>query len=667
MKKSAALILVASMLLIHFASVAVAADNNTVFVKDDAVEIYGPVYNGSDLTEIIARQGSNDAITIDGNNFTAFNCDLKNNVTTESLSIEGIAGTSGRVIGEHRLVYTTKVLQTTYRHTSYDLNDNDWSSYPSIDLFGERYVLLKSKDVNKIAKLIIDNDLKYTLTPGEILDLGQGYSLQCKHADDKGKVLLEFDKDGGFVANAVVELYSDASTWTCKLNNIQGEYDVPVLKVNVNPVFDSNPAGKSVLVQGLWLIDYANSLTIKNGDKLGKLNDVSVNGSILTISNKEAITLTRGSIQEIGPGLYLKTAESDELRFYVFKKYTGPGTYALRGKVVSGLQTYNWNASDFAGFYSDPDNNVSSESLSISGINERTIPENGLRYSTTIKNIEYKYTSKDPDAADWGSYPAIGLFGNKYVPLRSDNARKIAKVVIDNSNKYTITSDEKLDLGQGYSLRYRQVGDDYKVLLELDKDGKHVDDAVLRLYSENRTWTCRLNNIQGVNDIPVLKVHVNPVFGSSPIGSVVQIEGIWLIDYTNFLTISNNDSLGEFNVYFEGPTLTFSNKDAINLIRDSDQEIDYRLYLRVADSDELRFYPYFQKNSNDVNNIIYLSSNLTTPEMGVDENYTVTGKETPVDNNTTIEKKPVSGFGIFLSIFGLFAVVYLQYFRNHKR
>jgi len=221
MKKSAALILVASMLLIHFASVAVAADNNTVFVKDDAVEVYGPVFNGSDLTEIIARQGSNDAITIDGNNFAAFNYDLKNNVTTESLSIEGIPGTSGRVIGEHGLVYTTKVLQTTYRHTSYDLNDNDWSSYPSIDIFGERYVLLKSKDVNKIAKLIIDNDLKYTLTPGEILDLGQGYSLQYKHADDKGKVQLEFDKDGVFVANAVVELYRDASTWTCKLNNIR--------------------------------------------------------------------------------------------------------------------------------------------------------------------------------------------------------------------------------------------------------------------------------------------------------------------------------------------------------------------------------------------------------------------------------------------------------------
>jgi hypothetical protein len=53
--------------------------------------------------------------------------------------------------------------------------------------------------------------------------------------------------------------------------------------------------------------------------------------------------------------------------------------------------------------------------------------------------------------------------------------------------------------------------------------------------------------------------------------------------------------------------------------------------------------------------------------MGVDENYTVTGKETPVDNNATIETKPVSGFGIFLSIFGLFAVVYLQYFKNQKR
>jgi hypothetical protein len=73
MKKSTALIIVAFMLLTVFASIAIAADHNSVFAANNAVEVYGPVYNGSNLTDIIARQGSNYAITIDGNNFAAFN------------------------------------------------------------------------------------------------------------------------------------------------------------------------------------------------------------------------------------------------------------------------------------------------------------------------------------------------------------------------------------------------------------------------------------------------------------------------------------------------------------------------------------------------------------------------------------------------------------------
>jgi S-layer protein (TIGR01567 family) len=667
MKKSAALLLVVFMFLTVFASVAIAADNNSVCAANNAVEVYGPVYNGSNLTDIIARQGSNYAITMDGNNFAAFNYDLNNNMTTESLSVEDIPGTSGRVIGEHRLVYSTKVQQTTCKYTGYNPNDTDWGSYPVIYFFGERYVLLKSNDVNKIAKLVTDSDLKYSLIPGEKLDLGQGYSLHYKQAADNGKVLLELDKDGKYVANTVIALYSDESrTWTCKLNNIQGLNDVPVLKVHVDQVFDSNPASNVVQVQGIWLIDYANSLTLSNGDKLGKLNDVSTNGSILTLSNKDALTLTRGSIQEIGHGLYFKIADSDELRFYVLKEYTDPGTYDLRGQVVSGLQNYNWNASNFAGFYYAPNNNVYTESLSISGINGSVIPENSLRYSTTIKNVEYKYTGYDPNDADWGSYPVIGFFGEKYVPLKSNDVSKIAKVVIDSDYKYSLIPGEKLDLGQGYSLQYKQVGADDRVLLEFDKDGQHVNDAVVRLYgSESRTWTCKVNNIQGSNDIPVMKVHINPIFDSSPVGSVVQVQGIWLIDYANFMTISNGDKFGQLNdVFINGSTLTVSNKDALTLTRDSDQEIAQGLFLKIADSDELRLYPYFQKTTDNAINAITLSKTLTTPAEGTNENYSIAGGETPAVNNTTTEKEQSPGFEIFVAILGLLAVVYILYFKK---
>ncbi len=115
MKRFAASALAALMLLTVFASAAIAADsNNTTSSVASVVEIRGPVYNGSSLTDILANTayGDGSSITMDANKFAAFFYDINNNVTTESLSIKNVAGTTGRTIGENGLVYTTTIGQS---------------------------------------------------------------------------------------------------------------------------------------------------------------------------------------------------------------------------------------------------------------------------------------------------------------------------------------------------------------------------------------------------------------------------------------------------------------------------------------------------------------------------------------------------------------------------
>jgi len=51
-----------------------------------ASEIRGPVYNGSDINDIIAKQGG--TITIDATNFAVFYYNIDDDVTTEILSIK---------------------------------------------------------------------------------------------------------------------------------------------------------------------------------------------------------------------------------------------------------------------------------------------------------------------------------------------------------------------------------------------------------------------------------------------------------------------------------------------------------------------------------------------------------------------------------------------------
>ena len=319
------------------------------------------MYNGSDLPAILANTAYGDGTTIsmDANKFAAFFYDINNNVTTEKLSIKKTSDTTGRTIGKNALVYSTTIAQTNYKYKGAPGWSN--STYSVLGFFADKYIPLKPGQADKLAKLVLDSKDKYTLKTGEKLDLGSGYSLTAKQVDVDGKkVWLELDKDGQYVDDQVIDTTSGDATWTDTLDKIQGEDDVQVLKVHVTSVFQG--AVDSVAqIEGLWLIDYANAIKISTSDEFGKLNDVSINGPTLTISNKDTFSLTRDSDQEIGQGLYFRVADSDALRFYAFKKQTDPGVYEIRGTVATGTQT--WTADSFAGFFYDLNKNVKTESL----------------------------------------------------------------------------------------------------------------------------------------------------------------------------------------------------------------------------------------------------------------------------------------------------------------
>ena len=175
------------------------------------------------------------------------------------------------------------------------------------------------------------------------------------------------------------------------------------------------------------------------------------------------------------------------LRFYAYKEITEPGTYEVRGQVASGDVT--WDASNFAGFFYDLNDNVATESLNVSDISGNVIPKSGLVYKTTVKNVDYEYNA---DAAGT-QYPVIGFFAEEYIPLKANKADKLAKLVLDSDDKYTIRTGEKLDLGQGYALEAKQVDvDGEKVWLEFTKDGEYRRRRNhLSLILAINTWTVR--------------------------------------------------------------------------------------------------------------------------------------------------------------------------------
>src|SRR5574344_112377 len=175
---------------------------------------------------------------------------------------------------------TCNVVSTSYQYLSGE-------QYPLIELFGEKYVPLIAKDdpiwksrINKLAKLVRDDDEKYAFKAGDMFDLGEGYTLEAKQVDIDGKkVWLEFTRDGKYIGDEIIDVGTGDSTWDVVLNGIQDEDNVVVFRGHVNQVFQG-AVDSIVQIDGLWLIDYANVMTLEVGDEFGEFTLIKSNDGV---------------------------------------------------------------------------------------------------------------------------------------------------------------------------------------------------------------------------------------------------------------------------------------------------------------------------------------------------------------------------------------------------
>ncbi|HII02616.1 TPA: PGF-CTERM sorting domain-containing protein, partial [Methanosarcinaceae archaeon] len=598
MKRFAVASLAVFMLLTAFAPAANA---------QDVIEVRSSVFNGTDIDDIIDTYGNGTILPIDGSRFPIFYYDIDDNVSTEIVLIVDVPGTENNIIGEGGLIYITTIQPISYE---YQNPAAGWDNYSLIGFGARMAVPLKPDRADKFARLVLDSDDKYTLRTGETLELGQGYSLEAKQVDVNGdKVWLQFNRDGEYVDDEIISVAggnATGNTWDVELDDIEDEDDVVVLRVHVNQVFQG-AVDSIAQIEGLWLIDYANARTIESDDEFGELDDVAILGPALKLTNEDTITLTRDGTDKILENVSFRTADtgSDVLRFHLIKEIKEPGIHVIAGAASFGPGNFTWDASSFAGFFYDLDDNVETESLSVSNIIDgNVIPEGKLVYETRIEKVDYEYFNVDEG---WGQYPVIGFFAQEYVPLKENSADKLSKLVLDSDDKYTLRTGEILELGENYSIEAKQVDvDGEKVWLEFTRDGEFVDDEIISVTGSNttgRTWEVELDDIEDEDDVIVLKVHVNQVFQGA-VDSIAQIEGIWLIDYANAMTIESDDEFGKLDdVSIQGDTLSISNENTFTLSLDSEEEIAEGMFFKIGDTpvEELRYFPFVVRILGEVN------------------------------------------------------------------
>ncbi|MDD4498221.1 MAG: S-layer protein domain-containing protein, partial [Methanosarcinaceae archaeon] len=612
--------------------IAVTAGN----AADGSIELRGPIYEdrigGEDLANLDLP------LEINGSNFAAFFFDIDKDVSTEQLFIlpkgKNNEATEGRKIPAEALGYKTTIEKVDFEYDGggWTKNGAEVFDYPVLGFFAEPYVPINASRPDKLARLLIDDNEIYILRTGKTLELGNGYVLEAKQIDVDGeKVWLEFSKDGEFIDDKTIEInYNETrNNWEVELDDIEGEDNVTVFRVHVEQVF-RGAVDSLVQVDGLWLIDYKNAISIDEDDEFGNLKVVNISDNCLSFLSNRDITLEKGDIEEIGNGLKFRVANDSVLRFYVIKEFTEPGTYEIRGETVEGGEAigFKWNSTNFAGFLYYPDEKVMTESLQILSANVSAssidIDKDQLVYSTSIEYVDFAY-----DGGDWignegnvvDSYPILGLFGEKFIPIDPDRSDRLAKLLVDNNEKYTLKTGEKLCLGEGYFLEARHVDvEGHKVRLEFKKDNEYIYSEIIDLSTggagnwivdlslgQNGNWIPDLDNVEE-DDTVVLRVHVNQVFQSAE-DSFVQIQGLWLIDLDYVFTIENGDKYGELEVTVKDDTIEFKNYSPITLEKESTSKIASDLAFKVANNDDefMRFYPFIKRVIEDETYLIKAS------------------------------------------------------------
>ncbi|WP_279385052.1 S-layer protein domain-containing protein [Methanosarcina barkeri] len=434
----------------------------------------------------------------------------------------------------------TSSITNVYDVAGADYKSESWSNeqYPVIDLFGDKYVPLFTTNgsignihVNKLAKLILDNNETYTLKDGEKLDLSNGYALEAKQININNEELwFEFSKDGKYITDQIVSASNEGNrTWTVTLDNVQGENNIVVMKVHIKNIFVGAET-RVVWIDGIWLTDYTNATTLKVGDKIGEFTLEKIVSGVNTSS--------------MGSLVFENTTGSSLVCNVVGTNYKCDGWSNVAVDTANTADTASTediaNTADIA----------STEDIANTADNVSNITD-----VCNVVSTSYKWVSNE-------QYPVIDLFGDKYVPLFTTNGsiwdahvNKLSKLILDSNERHVLKDGEKLDLGQGYALEAKQISIPNKqAWLEFTKDGKYIDDRIVTIDNDkNTTWNVTLdNNIPGENDVIVMRVHIGNVGGFVENNilqySDVVIDGIWLTDYLNVRTLKIGDKIGEFTL-----------------------------------------------------------------------------------------------------------------------
>ena len=177
-------------------------------------------------------------------------------------------------------------------------------------------------------------------------------------------------------------------------------------------------------------------------------------------------------------------------------------------------------------------------------------------------------------------------------------SEQLEKILVDDNTKMTIKKGESITLKEGYKLFLNGMNSEGQIYLELQKDGKLVDESFLTpsVYGAtiyDKTY-CYRNNVGSQKNLVTIAVRFRSTYKDEE-RALAVVDGIWQISDMP-IDVRANTQYGKMTIRavdaYTG-TISMDNKDnPITLTKKNDIELMPGFHIRTANNDTLRYYIY---------------------------------------------------------------------------
>lgn len=533
--------------------------------------------------------------------FYAFYYDVDGNVGNETLQIR-LNSKTDRNVPADRLIYSTVPEDVKFKY-------NAWGSYKVIGFMADKYFAGYTSSTNisdvdpistlnykQLHKVLMDDKDSHSLRASTTYPLGDGYALSLKDIGTGRVAMISITKDGGEVYSDFKEV-GQTLVYTKKVGSIN---DLPIIVLHIGTVF-MGTTESMVQINGIFQISESYT-SVSQNNNYGMMEITTVGDSGITMKNQNSFTLSSGSTIDIMGDMKFIVANNDSvLRFAPMVKKTGE--YEVRGTISNNETPSEWTPLSFEGFYYNIDEDIGTEKLTItrSSDTSRSVGKDNVVYSTSSAPVSFNY-------AGLGQYDVIGFMAEKYfagyeVGAISDKVistigrNQLHKVLIDDDTQRVIYAGSTLTLNEGYVLKIKDVNmgaGTAEVWLSLLKDGNEVDDNVV---SAKELYIYAPSKVGVISDLPIIALRIESIFRGKE-ATAAFVRGAFQIS-ESYTTVKQGDTFDRMEVdSISADTISMTNPNVVSLDAGSSDTLMGNMRLKVADSSDIRYYPYILFNGS---------------------------------------------------------------------